>query len=193
MPALARSIIPVLVGSLAVLASLTGLATWRARHPGRVQLSTGRLADAPLRMLPPANSSLFGTLWTPYSLASTARGGQCSVIVFFSSSCPALREFARSWGRLSQITVGAMSAPVVWVAIFPADSLADDSAHTIAGVERIYWLTRADDAPVRGVDVIPSAWIVNDSLRILGVTTDTSQARLAIAECAGSRVVGRKE
>jgi hypothetical protein len=86
-----------------------------------------------------------------------------------------------------------MSAPVVWVAIYPADSLAADSARAVAGIKHIYWLTRADDAPVRGVDVIPSAWIVNDSLRILGVTTDTSQARLAMSECAGSRVVGRKQ
>ena len=44
-----------------------------------------------------------------------------------------------------------------------------------------------DAAPVRGIDLIPRAWIVDDQLRVFGVTHDPAQAAEAVQECAAAR------
>lgn len=183
MPAYLRVGIVLLAGLAGLQSALIGFAAWRARHPAEVQLVPGRLADAELLSRPPSRRSLIETFGSKESLGELVQGNRCSVVVFFSSSCPALREFSRSWGGLSEIVSSSWSTPVVWVAIFPSDSLAADSARAAASVQRVFWLTRADDAQVRGVHLIPSAWILDSSLRVYGVTTDTGQARAALMEC----------
>lgn len=146
----------------------------------------GHLADARLR-----TSSVPGrrvdALFPSPSIRSLVSPQSCSVLVFFSSTCPALPSIAPKWRGLDSLSSAIGSAPVHWIAIFPDDSLAADSASSLADVTQVHWMITGDAASLRGIDLIPRAWIVDDQLRVFGVTHDPSQAAEAVEACAAAQ------
>ena len=178
-----RRVLLLLTGLVAAQAGLLAYASIRSRNPEQVQLRPGRLAEAELRGRAPVLLSRAQALLPPSHLSELVPRSGCAVVVFFSSTCSGLRRFTEQWRGLSGIHTASGVAPVSWVAAFPTDSLAADSALAVAGVDRVLWLTRGDDASIRGVLEVPAAWILDDSLRVFGLTTDTTMARDALLEC----------
>lgn len=183
MPNYFRHVLLLLAGLVIAQAGLLAYSSFSERTPERVQVQPGRLAEAELRGRAPVLLSRVQTLLPPQRLSALVPRSGCAVVVFFSSSCPGLRPFAEQWRGLSGIPTASGIAPVSWVATFPTDSLAADSARAVGGVDRVLWFTHSDDASIRGVLEVPAAWILDDSLRVFGVTTDTTMAREALQEC----------
>jgi hypothetical protein len=173
-----------LLSVLAVVQSgLLVIATVLNRNPKQIQVEPGRLADAELRDRAPALLSRAQGLLPPEHLSGLIPHAGCAVVVFFSSTCRGLRQFSTQWKGLSALSTTSGLAPVSWVAAFPTDTFAADSALLVAGISRVRWMTRGDDASTRGVVEVPSAWILDATLRTFGATTDTALARKALLEC----------
>ncbi len=177
-----------LVAGLAVLAIVqaVGIEIADREHtdPSVGTFDQGHLSDARLRTTSPGRR--IDALLPSPSLGSLVSSNSCSVLVFFSSTCPALPSIAPKWRGIDSIPSASGPAPVHWIAIFPDDSLAADSASILADVKRVHWMVVRDAASVRGIDLIPRAWIVDDQLRVFDVTHDPSQAAEAVEACAAA-------
>lgn len=122
------------------------------------------------------------------SLDDILGSSACTMVIFYSSTCPFVRKVLPQWRGVNLYTRGGLSVPIVWVATTAADTGAAHMASSAGLTRPAYAIRSSADARRLGAVATPAAYLLTRTRRVVDIVyPDTGLMGPLPAACGASR------
>lgn len=102
------------------------------------------------------------------TISQLVDNSNCSLLIFFDSSCPICRDVAPDWKGKRNLQIGTTLIPVHWIAIRQSDTEAGNFLIKYGLHKEPIFLNKGEDASKLGVAGTPTVYLVSRNMVFLG-------------------------